>query len=133
MAGGRLFQVSRTRLASDLNNIGVLTSPGDEEEGLSAEALAQARALAQAENLRANPAARRVRAKEEGLFLLYPISRFSGAQGLEEGGTRRPLFDDPDGAQARDVIGLAVSFPHSASAQRIAGQYTVGTVGWRAV
>ena len=133
VAGGRLFQVSRARLASDLNNIGVLTSPGDEEEGLSAEALAQARALAQAENLRANPAARRVRAKEEGLFLLYPISRFSGAQGLEEGGTRRPLFDDPDGAQARDVIGLAVSFPHSASAQRIAGQYTVGTVGWRAV
>jgi len=80
VAGGRIFQVSRTRLASDLNNIGVLTSPGDEEEGLSAEARAQARALAQAENVGVNPAARRVRAKEEGLLLLYPISRFSGAQ-----------------------------------------------------
>lgn len=132
VAGGRIHQVSRTRLASDLNSLGVLTSPGDEEEGLSTEELDRARSLQQSEKLGVNPAARRVRPATEGLLLLYPISRHSGHD-LQEGASRRPLFENRNDPEARDVIGLAISFPHSDNAQRIIGQYVVGTVGWRPV
>jgi hypothetical protein len=132
VAGGRIHQVSRTRLASDLNSLGVLTSPGDEEEGLSADELDRARSLQQSEKLGANPAARRVRPATEGLLLFYPISRHSGHD-LREGASRRPLFENRNDPGARDVLGLAISFPHSDNAQRITGQYVVGTVGWRPV
>ncbi|HXM51575.1 MAG TPA: Z1 domain-containing protein [Pyrinomonadaceae bacterium] len=130
--GGLIHQVGRTRLASDLDSLGVLTSPGDEEEGLSPEELNQAHSLQETERLGANPAARRVRLASEGLLLLYPISRHSGHD-LREGASRRRLFENPDDLNARDVLGLAISFPHSDNAQRIVGQYVVGTVGWRAV
>jgi hypothetical protein len=130
--GGRIHQISRTRLASDPDSLGVITSPGDEEEGLSTESLDLARRLQEGEKLGANPAARRVRPATEGLLLLYPISRYSGYD-LQEGGSRRGLFENPDDVQARDVLGLAISFPHSDNAQQVTGQYTVGTVGWRPV
>jgi hypothetical protein len=128
--GGRIHQLSRTRLASDLNSLGVITSPGDEEEGLSDEQLERSVALQQRDGLGANPAARRIRAATEGLLLLYPISRHSGYD-LEDGGSRRPLYEDHNDPSACDVIGLAISFPHSDNAQRITGQYVVGTVGWK--
>jgi hypothetical protein len=130
--GGLIHQVSRTRLASDLDSLGVLTSPGDEEEGLSTEELDRAHSLQETERLGANPAARRVRLASEGLLLLYPISRHSGRD-LPEGASRRRLFENPDDPDARDVLGLAISFPYSDNAQRIVGQYVVGTVGWRPV
>ena len=132
VSGGRINRISRTRLAGDLNSLGVLTSPGDEEQGLSPEGLEQARALQQTDGLGANPAARRVRSAREGLLLLYPISQNSGRE-LQEGGPRRPLYEDPDDPRARDVIGIAISFPHSDQAQRIIGQYVVGSVGWRPI
>jgi len=86
LTGGRIHQVSRTRLASDPNSLGVITSPGDEEEGLSAELLDRARTIQRSANLGANPAARRARPATEGLLLLYPISRHSGYD-LQEGGS----------------------------------------------
>jgi hypothetical protein len=132
VAGGRIHQVSRTRLAGDLNSLGVLTSPGDEEEGLSTEELDRARSLQQSQNLGANPAARQARPATQGLLLLYPISRHSGRD-LPEGASRRPLFENRNDPEARDVLGLAISFPHSDNAQTITGQYVVGTVGWRPV
>jgi len=132
VSGQAIHQVSRTRLASDLNSLGVITSPGDEEEGLSVEELERAAALQQSANLGANPAARRIRAPREGLLLLYPISRHSGYDS-PEGGSRRALFEDSNDDNARDVLGLAISFPKSDNAQRITGQYVVGTVGWRPV
>jgi hypothetical protein len=132
VTGGDIHLVSRTRLSSDPDSIGVITSPGDEEEGLSPELLDRARTLQGSEGLGANPAARRSRRATNALLLLYPISRYSG-QDLQVGASRRPLFDDPNDISARDVIGLAISFPHSENAQHVLGQYVVGTVGWRAV
>jgi len=130
--GNRINQISRTRLSSDPDSLGVITSPGDESVGLSAQDLERARALMQEEHLGDNPAARRVRDIAEGLLLLYPISRNSGYD-LQPSGARRPIYEDPNDPRARDIIGLAVSFPHSERAQRVTGQYTVGAVGWRAV
>ena len=126
----RINQVSRTRLASDPNSLGVITSPGDEEEGLSERSLERARTFQQIDGLGINPAARRARPATDGLLLIYPISRHSGYD-LDHSGFRRPLFENSHDSAAKDVVGLAISFPPSENAQQIIGQYIVGTVGWR--
>jgi hypothetical protein len=103
---------------------------------LSAEKREEARALVEAAQTEGrkkseNSAAREVRPATEGLLLLYPISRFSGHD-LDEGGGRRPLFEDPAGPRARDLVGLAISFPKSGQTQRVEA-FLEGTVGWRPV
>lgn len=132
LTGHRIHNISRTRLASDPDSLGVITSPGDEEEGLSIEQLESAHTLQQTQNLGANPAARRARPATHALLLLYPISRNSGYD-LRDSSSRRRLFDNQSNSNGKDIIGLAISFPHSDNAQRIMGQYVVGTVGWRPV
>jgi hypothetical protein len=116
--------------------VGVITSPGDEACGLSEEKRNEARALVEAARVAnrkksENSAAREVRPATDGLLLLYPISRFSGRE-LDPHGWRRPLFEEPDGPQARDLVGLAISFPESNQPQRIEA-YLEGTLGWRLV
>lgn len=129
VSGGHIWQLSRTRLR-DTDSVGVITSPGDEAVGLSPEAEARMQEyLQQGETL--NRAARRSRLPAEGLIMLYPISRFSGYD-LQPGGIRRPLYDNPANPRARDLIGLAISFPTSAHPQHVEA-YLEGTVGWRPV
>ena len=84
-----------------------------------------------AEGITENLAARKSRPATEGL-LLYPISRFSG-HGSDRTGNRRPLFDDPRDPRARDLIGLAISFPESNHPQLAINAYLEGSVGWRPV
>lgn len=129
ISGGRIYQISRTRLSSDPNSIGVITSPGDEETGLNEEQLEKARVLQRENNLGRNPAARQVRPAEQGLLTLYPISKSSGRD--MRAGSRTSLYENPDDPRARDLVGLAISFPNSQCAQMVMGQYVVGTVGWR--
>jgi hypothetical protein len=69
-----------------------------------------------------------VRDPAEGLLLIYPISRYSG-QEVAAGSARRPLYDDPRDALARDVVGIAISFPRTENAESVRG-YMVGSVGW---
>jgi len=78
-----------------------------------------------------NVAAREVRPPTDGLLLLYPISRHSGAE-LPPDGFRRRLFENSNSLQARDLIGLAISFPHSEQRQ-VVEAYLQGTVQWRPV
>lgn len=135
LPGGPVAQISRSRLG-DADSVGVVTSPGDEAIGLTAELKAQANDIVQAAQAAGrtkaeNSSARQVRPPEEGLLLLYPISRHSGYD-LAEGGNRRQLFDATDGPQARDLVGLAISFPRSNQPQRIEA-YLEGTVRWRPV
>ncbi len=130
-----ISQISRSRLG-ETDSVGVITSPGDEAIGLSPELKQQARdavaaAQANGEKKSDNSAAREVRPATEGLLLLYPISRKSGYD-LNDGGKRRPLLDDPNGPQARDLVGLALSFPRSAQSQRV-DAFLEGSVGWRPV
>jgi hypothetical protein len=127
--GGRIWQISRSRIR-DTDSLGVITSPGDEAAGLSPDALvrmAEFRASGGSENL----AARRARPSGEGLLLLYPISRRSGAD-PNQAGPRRALFDDPSDPRVRDLVGLAISFPESSHPQQV-DAYMVGTAGWRPV
>lgn len=129
VSGGHIWQLIRTRLR-DTDSVGVITSPGDEAVGLSPDSRARMQeSLQQGET--ENLAARRSRPPEEGLIMLYPISRFSGYD-LQPGSIRRPLYDNPADPRARDLIGLAISFPTSAHPQHVEA-YLEGTVGWRPV
>lgn len=130
---GPIAQISRSRLG-ETESVGVITSPGDEAIGLPEELREQARSLIQAAQTAGrkksdNSAAREVRPATEGLLLLYPISRWSGHD-LDDGGRRRPLFQNPDDQLARDLVGLALSFPKSEQPQRVEA-YLQGTAGWR--
>ena len=131
VSGGEIHMISRSRLRGDPDSLGVITSPGDETTGFDDEQLQRARQRQGDEDIGLNPAARRVRDPSEGLLLIYPISRFSGLE-LTSGGPRRPMYDDPGDPLARDVVGLALSFPRSSEVQDVQGTYTVGTVGWKA-
>jgi len=126
--GGAIHQISRTRI-KDSDSLGVITSPGDEEIGLSEEARARMQQFAEQGDT-ANVAARKARPAEEGLLLLYPIGRKSGYE--LRGGMRKPLFDNADAPQARDLIALAISFPQSRQPQPLEA-YWEGTAGWRPV
>jgi hypothetical protein len=128
--GGEINMISRSRLRGDPDSLGVITSPGDETTGFDEEQRERARQRQQDEDIGLNPAARRVRDPAEGLLLIYPISRFSG-QEIAAAGPRRAMYDDPRDALARDIVGIAISFPRSDSVQDVRGTYTVGTVGWR--
>jgi len=127
--GGTINMISRSRLRSDPDSLGVITNPDDETSGFDDDQLQRAEQQQRERGIGLNPAARYVREPAEGLLLIYPISRYSG-QELEPVGARRPLFDDPREADVRDVVGIAISFPRAEDSQAIRGSYTIGTVGW---
>jgi hypothetical protein len=128
--GGQIWQISRTRLKVT-ESLGVITSPGDEAVGLSKEAK-ERRDQHVKEGKSENRAARLARPPEEGLLLLYPISRNSGHD-LDGSGPSRPLYADPRDPRARDLIGLAISFPQANQPELAVDAYLEGTVGWRPV
>jgi hypothetical protein len=125
----QIFQMARSRRSADPTSLGVLTEPGDELVGLTNDEQARVAEIQRAASIGVNPAARQVRSPSEGLLLLYPVSRQSGQDRTSN--TRIPLYEDPDSENARDIVGMAISFPQSEHAQQIFGQYVVGTVGWR--
>jgi hypothetical protein len=137
LPGGEIPMISRSRIG-ETDSLGVITSPGDEGVGLS-EALRQqaadliAAAEAEGKKKSENSAAREVRPPEEGVLLLYPISRNSGrGRDRAEGGNRRPLYNDPNDPRAHDLVGVAISFPKSMQPQPVEA-YLQGTVGWRPI
>ena len=137
LPGGEIPMISRSRIG-ETDSVGIVTSPGDEAVGLS-DALRQqaadliAAAVAEGKKKAENPAAREVRPPDEGLLLLYPISRNSGrGRDRAEGGNRRPLYDNPDDPRAHDLVGVAISFAKSLQPQPVEA-YLQGTVGWRPI
>ncbi len=123
--GGDVNAISRSRLKDDPTSIGVLTSParpdgpirqGDEEIGLSKEQILAARQrFADKEFERIRDALLAQRDQDEGLLVLYPISRYSKAEA--SAAKRLNLFEDP--AVGQTVIGVALAFPPSQSAATI--------------
>jgi Z1 domain-containing protein len=139
LPGGEVGQISRSRIL-DGNSLGVITdnTAGDEAAGFPPDqlkTLEEHLAAAQASDkpLSRNQCARQLRAPEEGLLLLYPISKRSNPrEDAPGGGTRRPLFDNPDDPNAVDLVAIALSFPKSRQPQNVEA-YLVGTVGWKPV
>lgn len=135
LPGGPVPQISRSRIG-DTDSVGVITSPGDELIGLSEELREQARkAVQDAANAGGkkseNRAGRELRPATDGLLLLYPISRHSGYD-IVDRGNRRPLFGIPVPPQARDLVGLAISFPKSNQPQ-VVEAFLEGSVRWRPI
>lgn len=128
-----IYQISRSRLGQT-DSLGVITSPGDEAVGLTEELLREAGNMVEVaesagRKLSLSSAARAVRPATDGLLMLYPISRFSGND-LAPGGGRQRLYENPSGPLARDLVGLAISFPRSLHPQRVEA-YLHGTANWR--
>jgi hypothetical protein len=128
---GAVFNIGRTRLLGS-NSLGVITTAGDEAIGLTDPQLALAKKRMSDGERTFNRAARYVRDISSGLLLLYPISRYSGHDGRDLGFAREPLFANPDSGEARDLLGLAVSFPKAAK-DRPPQSYIEGTARWKPV
>lgn len=124
--------ISRSRLIIDPDSIGALVSPpratgplnqGDEEFGLSDEQIERARDR-YSSGMQGFPtlghALRAERDPDEGLLLVYPISRFS--QPRKNSPRRAALFAHPE--DACTVIGLAFVFPPSTTHATV--EYYVG-------
>ncbi|MET8310918.1 Z1 domain-containing protein [Micromonospora sp. NPDC005173] len=137
-AWGRVPCISRAREATSDASIGSLVNPatrgepggGDEEIGLTDEDRACAVAAA-ARGVSYSVALRQQRPPEEGLLLLYPISRWSRPRDVSANADRkkepkRRLFDDPM-REGLTVIGLAIAFPASDSLATV--RYVVGSAG----
>lgn len=141
IAGGSPVNlISRAREAASDTSIGTLINPissngrGDEDLGISEEDRNAAREAAKAPGVSYPRELRERRSPEEGLLLVYPISRYSKPQ-LRAGKDGEPprasdgkqdLFTDPE--RGCTVIGIAASLPHSASAAAL-GEYVVGSAG----
>lgn len=129
---GFVHNIARTRIKGS-NSLGVVTTAGDEAFGLTVEQVKAAELLmTQGGPKSLNRAARMVRDSSSGLLILYPISRYSGYDENSSpapGSARAPLFANPDGGEARDLIGFAVSFPGAAK-DRPSSSYVQGTAKW---
>ncbi|WP_010458138.1 Z1 domain-containing protein [Acidovorax radicis] len=129
---GPVHNIARTRMKGS-NSLGVITTAGDEAFGLTDEQLKAAENLmSQGGPKSLNRAARMVRDSSSGLLVLYPISRQSGydeGSSPAVGSARAPLFDKPNGGEARDLIGFALSFPVAVK-DRPASSYVQGTAKW---
>ena len=129
-----IWQISRTR-KKHTESLGVITSPGDEILGLSEDEKESMHQIEekQKKGISEDVAARQVRSPEKGLVLIYPISKQSGNERtLNPEGNRMPLYSNPNDPKARDLVGLAISFPNSLNPQPVEA-YLVGTVGWKAL
>lgn len=118
---GRVPLIERSRRKNDPLSCGVITDPADELHGLADEQIREA----EQEHARGGFASRAhayraQRPPEEGLLLLYPISRYSGPRRGASGRLR--LFDRPE--DGTTVIGYAVSFPNSESPATV--EYVAG-------
>lgn len=130
---GPVNPIARTRLKSDHSSVGVLTNParrngpirqGDEEIGLSDDEILEARKqMADGDYERIRDALLAQRPTDEGLLVIYPISRHSKPRAGAE--NRQDLFDNSD-ADGEDVIGVALGFPPSESEATI--EYIAGSV-----
>ncbi|MBI1934883.1 Z1 domain-containing protein [Candidatus Woesearchaeota archaeon] len=126
----KIRQISRTRLG-DSESLGVITSPGDESIGLSKEEIKKVNEISKEENIAENKAARKVRSPKEGLILIYPISRHSTPI-KSKGIMRHTLYANSNSPNARDLIGIAISFPRSEHPQPVEA-FLEGTISWRPV
>jgi len=138
--GHRVACIARNRELASHTSIGTLVDPvskggrGDEDMDLPDAARAAAQEAAGNTPGAYPPALRAQRSVEQGLLLLYPISRFStpreptGKDGSQKtaASNKQALFENP--GKGATVIGLAVSLPASTS-DAATREYVVGSAG----
>lgn len=112
----RIALIGRSRLNVPRTSCGVITDPRDEKHGLSDDQIRRAEEIAsQNSRIKLSHAYRQQRRSEEGLLLIYPISKYSRPRDVSIGhrSRRQSLFEDP--SQGVTVVGYAISFPYSDS------------------
>lgn len=120
--------LERSRKLEPNTSCGVITDKNDETHALTDLQRAQAE---QDWKDRIYPtrahAFRAQRTQKEGLFLIYPISRYSRPRDVKSSRVQRrqALFADPE--RGVTVIGYALSFPYSDSAATV--EYVAGPAG----
>ena len=125
--------LERSRKLEPSTSCGVITDKDDETHGLTEFQLKQAeRDWSRGQYPSRAHAFRAERPREEGLLLIYPISKYSKPRATRSGRSlrRQPLFDDPE--RGVTVIGYALSFPYSDSAATV--EYVAGppaSLGYR--
>ena len=129
-----VYMNGRTRLISDPESIGSISSPQDESAGMTTDELEHAAEIMSSPENKFGwrTSYRMARNPANGLLLIYPISRFSGSDDSISR-NRRPLFDDPKNSLSKEIIGISLSFPKTDKASTVLGEYVVGTVGWKAL
>ena len=118
--------LERSRKIEPSTSCGVITDKDDELHGLTEQQKAHAeRAWEDGLFPTRAHAFRAERPSEEGLLLVYPISKYSQPRKTSSGRfqRRRPLFDEPE--QGVTIVGFAVSFPYSESAATV--EYVSGS------
>lgn len=112
----RIALIGRSRLNVPSTSCGVITDPRDEKHGLTDDQIHQAEEIAsQNSRIKLSHAYRQQRRPQEGLLLIYPISKYSKPRDISPGhrSRRQSLFEDP--SQGVTVVGYAISFPYSDS------------------
>lgn len=105
-------QISRTRRVKESNSLGAIVDPKDEMKCLPNDLKSKAEELKnENENLSQTEAARKSLLAENGILILYPISKYS--KPAEGSKTRKAIYEKPDGPLSRDLIGIALSFSYS--------------------
>ena len=122
-------QISRTRLIKAVNSLGVLTDPKDEMACLPPDLQVAAQKLMDDGSVsKVTEAVRQVLPSTSGLLMLYPISKHSAPRENQRE-ARAPIYKYPDDEWlARDLIGIALTFPHSSSNKPV--KYVHGEPGW---
>lgn len=110
---GRIPLITRTRMKQDPTSMGVVTDPGDELVGLSANAIEAARERhREFPGLTLSVRQREARDPAEGLLIVYPISPASEPDS-RRAKNRDRLFTRPEDVPT--VVQYAISFPFSGS------------------
>jgi hypothetical protein len=115
--------IKRSKLIG-FDSLGAIVSDQDHEVGMTEDEIAQAESLKRESNLTKNEALRHIRSVQEGVLLIYPISKYSSVFGDEQE-NREAIFDNPE--EGEHIIGVAIIFPNSSTAATV--EYAVGTVG----
>lgn len=119
--------IRRSKLIG-FDSLGAIVSNQDHEIGLNEDEIAQAEGLKRELNVTKNEALRHIRSNQEGVLLIYPISKYSSVnvQDQEDGNlNREAIFSNPQDGE--HIMGIAIIFPHSTTAATV--EYIVGTVG----
>jgi Z1 domain len=132
LSGQQVNLIQRT-LRINSSSLGTIMSDGDEEIKLPKEKVKEIKERLKGkerneeeEKVTLGEELRKLRSPNEGVLLIYPISKYSGHDSRTMGSdTRTMIFKDP--LEGEHIIGLAFIFPPSESSD--AQEYITGSIG----
>jgi len=120
--------IKRSKLIG-FDSLGAIVSNQDHEIGLTQDEIVQADIIKRELNVTKNEALRHIRSNQEGVLLIYPISKYSSVDEHDElegsNLNREAIFSNAE--EGEHIIGVALIFPNSSTAATVG--YVVGTVG----